>query len=49
MAMVGSNTRRNRWLGLYLPLAFFLVFLLFPFYWMLIVSLKPNTELLDTL
>ncbi|HYH12849.1 MAG TPA: carbohydrate ABC transporter permease [Thermomicrobiales bacterium] len=48
MAMVGSNTRRNRWLGLYLPLAFFMVFLLFPFYWMLIVSLKPNSELLDT-
>lgn len=48
MAMVGSNAKRNRWLGLYLPLAFFLVFLLFPFYWMLIVSFKPNTELLNT-
>lgn len=48
MAMVGSKTRRNRWLGLYLPLTFFMVFLLFPFYWMLIVSLKPNSELLNT-
>ncbi len=48
MAMVGTNAKRNRWLGLYLPLAFFLVFLLFPFYWMLIVSFKPNTELLNT-
>jgi multiple sugar transport system permease protein len=48
MAIVGSHTTRNRWLGLYLPLAFFFMFLLFPFYWMLIVSLKPNTELLDT-
>jgi multiple sugar transport system permease protein len=48
MAMVGSNATRNRWLGLYLPLAFFMIFLLFPFYWMLIVSLKPNSELLDT-
>lgn len=48
MAMVGSRRKRNRWLGLYLPLIFFMVFLLFPFYWMLIVSLKPNTELLDT-
>jgi len=48
MAIVGSHTTRNRWLGLYLPLAFFFVFLLFPFYWMLIVSFKPNTELLDT-
>jgi len=48
MAMVGSNARRNRWTSLYLPLGFFMVFLLFPFYWMLIVSLKPNTDLLDT-
>lgn len=48
MAMVGANVKRNRWLGLYLPLAFFMVFLLFPFYWMLIVSFKPNSELLDT-
>ena len=48
MAMVGTNTKRNRWLGLYLPLAFFMVFLLFPFYWMLIISFKPNNELLDT-
>ncbi len=48
MAMVGSNVRRSRWLSLYLPLTFFMVFLMFPFYWMLIVSLKPNTDLLDT-
>ena len=48
MAMVGANAKRNRWFGLYLPLTFFMVFLLFPFYWMLIVSLKPNTDLLDT-
>ncbi len=48
MAMVGSHPTRGRWLGLYLPLTFFMVFLLFPFYWMLVVSLKPNSELLDT-
>src|SRR5699024_6578961 len=48
MAMVGSNPKRSRWLGLYLPLTGFMIFLLFPFYWMLIVSLKPNNELLDT-
>lgn len=48
MAMVGINTTRRRWLGLYIPLVFFMAFLLFPFYWMLIVSLKPNSELLDT-
>src|SRR5699024_2224863 len=48
MAMVGTHQKRRRWLGLYLPLTFFTVFLLFPFYWMLIVSLKPNADLLDT-
>ena len=30
---------------LYLPLAFLLVAMLFPFYWMLITSIKPNREL----
>jgi multiple sugar transport system permease protein len=48
MAMVGTHEKRSRWLSLYLPLTFFMVFLLFPFYWMLIVSLKPNSALLDT-
>ena len=32
-------------LGVYLPLAAFLVFALFPFYWMLISSFKANQEL----
>jgi multiple sugar transport system permease protein len=48
MAMVGSHQKRSRWLALYLPLTFFMIFLLFPFYWMLIVSLKPNSDLLNT-
>jgi len=48
MAMVGSHQKRSRWLALYLPLTFFMVFLLFPFYWMLVVSLKPNRDMLDT-
>lgn len=30
---------------LWLPLGFFLVFTLFPFYWMAVTSLKPNSEL----
>jgi multiple sugar transport system permease protein len=30
---------------LYLPLAFFVVAMLFPFYWMAITSIKPNREL----
>jgi multiple sugar transport system permease protein len=43
--------RRARWrflrrlLGLYLPLALFVFFALFPFYWMLISSFKGNAEL----
>lgn len=43
------NTKRarviRRILGLYLPLAAFLFFALFPFYWMTISSLKTNPEL----
>lgn len=48
MAIVGSHPKRSRWLNLYLPLTFFMVFLMFPFYWMLIVSVKPNSDLLNT-
>jgi len=32
----------------YVPLAVFLVVLLFPFYWMAVTSIKPNAELLST-
>ncbi len=32
-------------LKLWLPLAGFIIFTLFPFYWMVITSLKPNSEL----
>jgi multiple sugar transport system permease protein len=43
------RTRRSRAVrrlfGLYLPLAVFMVFALFPFYWMLISSFKANPEL----
>jgi len=35
----------KRFFGLYLPLAVFLFFALFPFYWMLISSFKANPEL----
>jgi multiple sugar transport system permease protein len=48
MAMVGSNSPAQRIARLYVPLAFYGVFLLFPFLWMLIVSLKPDQELLNT-
>ena len=45
--MVGSERFSNRLLNIYLPLVFYLVFLLFPFYWMSIVSLKPTNDLFD--
>jgi multiple sugar transport system permease protein len=38
---------RRRVVVLYGPLAAFLLVLLFPFYWMLMTSLKPNEELLS--
>ena len=43
--MVGSRAFRTRLFGLWLPLIFFVVVTLFPFYWMLITSVKPNAEL----
>jgi multiple sugar transport system permease protein len=45
--MVGGDTAGRRTLSIYLPLAFYLGFLLFPFYWMSIVSLKPTNDLFD--
>ena len=46
--MVGSNTIGNRLVKLWIPLALYAAFLLFPFAWMLIVSLKNDNALLDT-
>ncbi len=43
--MIGSSGPWRRFLLLYLPLALFAIFLLFPFYWMLVVSLRPNPDL----
>jgi len=43
--MVVGRTLFARTIQLYLPLAFFLVAMLFPFYWMAITSIKPNREL----
>lgn len=47
MTIVGENSRWQRLLYFYLPLAIFVVLLLFPFYWMVIVSLKPDQDLLN--
>ena len=43
--MVGGRDFVSRLRRLYLPLAFFVVAMLFPFYWMLVTSIKPNREL----
>ena len=45
--MVGSKTLSRQILNIYLPLAFFVAFLLFPFYWMGVVSLKPTNDLFE--
>ena len=41
------DTARRRWVTVYLPLGIFVFVLLFPFYWMVITSVKPNNELLS--
>ena len=33
---------------MWLPLLFFVVFLLFPFYWMVLTAVRPNKELVST-
>jgi multiple sugar transport system permease protein len=43
--MVGGGDFWARLRKLYVPLAVFVVLMLFPFYWMLITSIKPNREL----
>jgi multiple sugar transport system permease protein len=43
--VVGGRALGTRVLRLYLPLAACLIFMLFPFYWMSITSIKPNREL----
>ena len=43
--MVGSRDFSTRLFGLWLPLIAFVVVTLFPFYWMLITSVKANAEL----
>ena len=41
------DTARSRWVTMYAPLGIFVFVLLFPFYWMVITSVKPNNELLS--
>ena len=41
------DSRARRVVMIYVPLACFVLILLFPFYWMAITSFKPNAELLN--
>jgi multiple sugar transport system permease protein len=41
------DSRARRTVTLYVPLACFVLILLFPFYWMTITAFKPNAELFD--
>jgi multiple sugar transport system permease protein len=41
------DSRARRVVTIYVPIACFLLILLFPFYWMTITAFKPNAELLD--
>ena len=41
------DTVRSRWVTVFIPLGIFVFVLLFPFYWMVITSVKPNNELLS--
>jgi multiple sugar transport system permease protein len=43
--MVTGHGRIKQALWVWLPIGFFLVVALFPFYWMAITSIKPNSEL----
>ncbi|TCZ53608.1 carbohydrate ABC transporter permease [Roseicella aquatilis] len=41
------DSRARRVVTLYVPLACFVIILLFPFYWMAVTAFKPNAELYD--
>jgi multiple sugar transport system permease protein len=45
--LLSWDSRSRRVVTVYVPLACFLLILLFPFYWMTITAFKPNNELLD--
>jgi multiple sugar transport system permease protein len=40
-----EGARWKRWVFFYIPLTAFVVFLLFPFYWMIITTIRPDGEL----
>jgi multiple sugar transport system permease protein len=40
-----EGAKWRRWVYFYIPLSAFIIWLLFPFYWMLITSIRPDREL----
>ncbi len=40
-----EGAKWRRWVFFYIPLAVFVLWLLFPFYWMLVTSVRPDREL----
>jgi len=45
--LLSWDNRARRVVTIYVPLACFVVILLFPFYWMAVTAIKPNAELFD--
>jgi multiple sugar transport system permease protein len=45
--MMSWDSSARRMVTIYLPLAIFLIVLLFPFYWMTVTTFKPDDELLN--
>jgi multiple sugar transport system permease protein len=45
--MMSWDSSARRMVTIYLPLAIFLIVLLFPFYWMTVTTFKPDVELLS--
>ena len=40
-----EGAKWRRWVYFYIPLSVFILWLLFPFYWMLVTSVRPDREL----
>ena len=45
--MMSWDNRARRFATVYLPLAVFMIVLLFPFYWMFLTAFKPDVELMN--
>jgi multiple sugar transport system permease protein len=45
--LLSWDSRLRRTITIYIPLALFVIILLFPFYWMAITAIKPDAEMYD--